>query len=115
MISYIVLYKVRDLFFRARIEQICHQSEVSVASADSPEELKRMLSNPQPVLVVLDLANSRLDLVSIASLCSNVEAQVLGYYSHVDVGTRISATEAGIKNITPKSGLEKKLSALIHS
>ncbi|MDG6999429.1 MAG: hypothetical protein JRN15_09980 [Nitrososphaerota archaeon] len=111
----VILYKVHDLFFRAKIEQICGQFRATVSTANSSEELKRLLTTQKPVLIVLDLANSKLDLASIASLCSNVGAQVLGYYSHVDVETRIAAAKAGIKNITPKSGLEKKLSNLILS
>ncbi|MDG6995749.1 MAG: hypothetical protein JRN52_07490 [Nitrososphaerota archaeon] len=111
----VIVYKVHDLFFRAKIEQICSQSGASVAIADSTEELKHMLSSPKRVLVVLDLANCRPELASIASLCSNVGAQVLGYYSHVDVETRIAAAQAGIKNISTKSGLEKNLSNLVFS
>ena len=83
--------------------------------ANSLDELKSALHSAPKTLVVLDLAEAESELAQISDLCSKLGSEILGYYSHVDTQTRIAAVNAGISNITPKSGLRKKLSNLITS
>ncbi|MDG6998963.1 MAG: hypothetical protein JRN15_07600 [Nitrososphaerota archaeon] len=115
MLSQVVIYDVQDLFFQARIEQISKSLGASVLQANSLGELNSILHSAPKTLVVLDLAKSKSELTQISDLCSKLGSEILGYYSHVDTQTSIAAVNAGIRNITPKSGLHKKLSNLMTS
>ena len=109
----VIVYGMRDLFFRAKIEQVCRNLEASLSSANSLHELKSLLESNTNALVVFDIAGTRSELDDIAKACSISGAVTLGYYSHVDAEARAAATNARVENISTRSKLQEKLLTLI--
>lgn len=113
MYSRVIIYNMQDLFFRAKIEQICRNFRTTVSHADTLRELKSMHDSRSKSLVVFDIASSLSELRELLEICSIIGAETLGHYSHIDTETREAAVNAGMKNIATRSELQKKLSALI--
>lgn len=108
----VVIYRVQDLLFRSRIEEICKQVGSSFSMVDSAEELKASFGKDNS-LIVCDLASAKSDLKTIREICSVSGSLILGYYSHVDAETRKRAEAHGVDFIVPRSAFQQKLIQLL--
>jgi hypothetical protein len=91
-----------DLMLASRVEATLTAAGHEVSQASSVENAS--LSEAELVVADLDAA----DPESLADL----EAPVIGYYSHVDVETRKAAEAAGIDLVVPRSRMARELPAL---
>ena len=114
LFSKIIAYKITDLLFGVRIEEICRESSASYARADSPDELIQILKGQKrSFLLICDLVSIRGDLESIKKIASENNCAVLGYYPHVDKETESLARSLGIEYVTPRSAFQMKLKSLL--
>ena len=98
-----VLAVVPDLMLASRVEE-------SLTSAGHEVSVQPVLPDPARAdAIVCDL--DAVDAEAIAS--SGIPS--LGFYSHVDVDTRLRAQEAGLNLIVPRSRMARELPQLLET
>ena len=98
-----VLAVVPDLMLASRVEE-------SLTSAGHEVSVQPVLPDPvQADAIVCDL--DAVDAEAIAS--SGIPS--LGFYSHVDVDTRLRAQEAGLDLVVPRSRMARELPQLLET
>ncbi|MHB1868245.1 MAG: hypothetical protein ACYCPP_04800 [Nitrososphaerales archaeon] len=113
MFDNIIAYKITDLLFGVRIEEICRNSSATYARAETADELIQILKGQKRSLLVCDLVSVRGDLASIKKITSENNCAVLGYYPHVDKETESLARSLGVEYVTPRSAFQMKLKSLL--
>jgi hypothetical protein len=98
-----VLAIAPDLFFASKIDATLGVAghEVTIVS-----RMDQMPSD-SPDLVIVDLDNTDFRVGLPAGTPS------LGFYSHVDVDTRLRAKEAGFDLVVPRSRMAREMPALV--
>ncbi|SRR5579875_408356 len=112
----VIVLGITDLFFRAKIEQIARISGSICESIDDPLDLKSKSAALQDCIVVYDLEKTNLEGLSLVSREIR-GVRLLGFYPHrnKELPERSrSMVRSGVGEIVPRSGLEKRLVALLN-
>jgi DNA-binding response OmpR family regulator len=102
-----ILAVVPDLMLASRIEATLGAEGHAVELASSLEALEA--SDPGPDVVIADLGEVD------STRLGRVETPVLGFYSHVEVETRVRAERAGVDLVVPRSRLAREMPQLVES
>ena len=114
-----IIVAVVDLIFRAKIAETARQVGRASVVATSPGAVLERAAAHHAALVVVDLADERLDpFTTIRGLKEAPEtrdARVLGFYSHVRTDLRDQARAAGCDVVLPRSAFVARLARLLES
>lgn len=91
-----------DLMLASRVDAMLTAAGHNVILARSLDEAS--LGEAELVVADLDVADP--------AVLGGLEVPVLGYYSHVDVGTRDAAEAAGVDLVVPRSRMARELPRL---
>ena len=98
----IVLAIVDDMFFASKIRGTAEAVGVEVKFFRSMEKLIENAREAKPALVVVDLHNTKLDSVALATELKVNEdlraIQLLGFFSHVHADLQRNAVAAGLRS-----------------
>jgi putative two-component system response regulator len=113
----IVLAVVDDMFFASKIRATAEAVGVTVKFSRSIEKLIETAREAKPDLVVVDLHNTKLDPVALASeLKANEELRaipLLGFFSHVQTELQRNAIAAGYDKVIPRSVFARDLGQIL--
>jgi len=99
-----------DLFVRSRIAEIAKQTGADAAFADTAEQLKEMVVQKRPQLVIFDLSTTEYDPFSVARELRTVSSvRLFGLYPHVRIDLKAKANSAGFEYVVPNSGFVASL------
>jgi CheY-like chemotaxis protein len=108
---------VDDMFFASKIRATAEAVGVEIAFPRTRESALEKIAQIQPQLIVVDLQNSRFDVVEFGSeLKANAETQsvpLLGFFSHVEVELQRKAVNAGFDRVVPRSVFARDLAAML--
>ncbi|MDA4112030.1 MAG: hypothetical protein OK439_05785 [Thaumarchaeota archaeon] len=78
------------------------------------EDLESRITSSGESLVVTDLTTLKLDEIRrIVELSTGGHSKILGFYPHVSKQIGVTAMNAGVDYITPRSGFRSKLNSLL--
>jgi PleD family two-component response regulator len=113
----IVLAIVDDMFFASKIRATAEAVGVEVSFPRSVEKVVEKAREVKPGLIVVDLHNSKLDPVALATeLKSNEDLQaikLLGFFSHVHTDLQRNAVAAGYDQVVPRSVFARDLAQIL--
>lgn len=105
------------MFFASKIRATAEAVGVEVKFVRSMEKLIETAKEVKPGLVVVDLHNTKLDPVAVATeLKSNEdlrEIRLLGFFSHVHADLQRNATAAGYDQVIPRSVFARDLGQIL--
>ena len=115
-----VIALTADLLFGSRLQSDLTSAGHEVEMVSSPERLRsRLAADPDPGrwVLVVDLTDPALDgsavLESLAADPAMASAATLGFYSHVEVGTRTRGKQAGFDLLVPRSRMAREGASLV--
>jgi PleD family two-component response regulator len=101
-----------DLFLRSRIAELAKQTGADPFFGAGPDELRRLVAEKRPDLVILDLSSIEYDPFSVAlELKTTFNSRLFGLYPHVRTELKKRADEIGFEYVVPNSNF---LAALRH-
>jgi PleD family two-component response regulator len=113
----IVLAIVDDMFFASKIRATAEAVGVEVSFPRSIEKLVEKAREVKPGLVVVDLHNTKIDPVALATeLKSNEElkgVKLLGFFSHIHADLQRNAVAAGYDQVVPRSVFARDLAEML--
>lgn len=113
----IVLSVVDDMFFASKIRATAEAVGSTVKFLRSVEKLIETAREAKPDLVVVDLHNTKLDPVALASeLKADEELRkipLLGFFSHVHTDLQRNALAAGYDKVIPRSVFARDLGQIL--
>ena len=113
----IVLAIVDDMFFASKIRATAEAVGVEIKFLRSMEKLVENAREAKPSLVIVDLHNTKLDPIALATeLKSNEElraVKLLGFFSHVHTDLQRNATAAGYDQVIPRSVFARDLAQIL--
>ena len=93
-----------DLFLRSRILELAKQSGADPYFGTGPDELKRLVAETRPELVILDLSSNEYDPFAVASeLKTAFNSRLFGLYPHIRIELKKRADEIGFDYVVPNS------------
>ena len=93
-----------DLFLRSRIAELAKQTGADPFFGTGPEELRRLVAEVRPELVILDLSTADYDPFSVAhELKTTFNARLFGLYPHVRTELKKRADQIGFEYVVPNS------------
>ena len=93
-----------DLFLRSRITELAKQTGADTFFGTGPDEMKRLVAEKRPELVILDLSSTDYDPFSVASELKTIfNARLFGLYPHVRTELKKRADEIGFEYVVPNS------------
>ncbi len=94
-----------DLFLRSRITELAKQTgSEDPFFGTGPDEMKRLVAEARPELVVLDLSSTDYDPFSVArELKATFNVRLFGLYPHVRTELKKRADEIGFEYVVPNS------------
>ena len=93
-----------DLFLRSRITELARQTGADPFFGTGPDELRRLVAEKRPELVILDLSSTDYDPFSIAHvLKTKFNSRLFGLYPHVRTELKKRADEIGFEYVVPNS------------
>ena len=93
-----------DLFLRSRITELAKQTGADPFFGTGPDELKRLVAENRPDLVILDLSSTDYDPFSIAhELKTTFNSRLFGLFPHVRTELKKRADEMGFEYVVPNS------------
>ena len=99
-----------DLFLRSRITELAKQTGTDPFFGTGPDELKRLVAENRPELVILDLSSTDYDPFSVASELKTIfNARLFGLYPHVRTELKKRADEIGFEYVVPNSNFLSSL------
>lgn len=99
-----------DLFIRSRIGEIAKQTGVEADFAETVGQLKEMVVQKRPQLVIFDLSTAEYDPFSVARELKTVASvRLFGLYPHVRIDLKAKANAAGFEYVVPNSGFVASL------
>jgi PleD family two-component response regulator len=99
-----------DLFLRSRITELAKQTGAYPFFGTGSDELKRLVAETRPELVVLDLSSTDYDPFSLArELKATFNARLFGLYPHVRTELKKRADEVGFEYVVPNSNFLSSL------
>lgn len=95
-----------DLFLRSRITELAKQTGADPFFGTAPDELRRLVAETRPELVILDLSSTDYDPFSVArELKTTFNSRLFGLYPHVRIELKKRADEIGFEYVVPNSNL----------
>ena len=110
-----VVIVVPDLFFATRIVTAAAHLGVEIEQA-TPAGLLAACTASAPDLVIVDLHAPGDPVAAIRALRADPatrDMRIVGFHSHVDVGLRAAALEAGADQVLPRSAFTVRLAGLL--
>lgn len=105
------------MFFASKIRATAEAVGITVKFLRSVERLIETAREAKPDLVVVDLHNTKLDPIALASeLKADEELRkipLLGFFSHVHTDLQKSALAAGYDKVIPRSLFAKDLAQIL--
>ena len=93
-----------DLFLRSRITELAKQTGADPLFGTGPDELRRLVAETRPELVILDLSSIDFDPFSVArELKTTFNSRLFGLYPHVRTELKKQADEIGFEYVVPNS------------
>lgn len=93
-----------DLFIRSRITELAKQTDAAPFFGTGPDELRRLVAEKRPELVILDLSSTEYDPFSVAKeLKMTFNSRLFGLYPHVRTELKKRADEIGFEYVVPNS------------
>ena len=93
-----------DLFLRSRIIELAQQTGADSFFGTGPDELRRLITQNRPELIILDLSSSDYDPFSVArELKTTSNVRLFGLYPHVRTELKKQADEIGFEYVVPNS------------
>jgi PleD family two-component response regulator len=93
-----------DLFLRSRITELAKQTGADPYFGMGPDELRRLVAETRPELVILDLSSTDYDPFSVArELKTTFNVRLFGLYPHVKTELKKQADEMGFEYVVPNS------------
>jgi PleD family two-component response regulator len=93
-----------DLFLRSRITELAKQTGADPFFGTGPDELRRLVAENRPDLVILDLSSTDYDPFSIAhELKTTFNSRLFGLFPHVRTELKKRADEIGFEYVVPNS------------
>jgi CheY-like chemotaxis protein len=102
---------IADLLFGSRVQEGLRAAGHQVDLVGGREELRDRLAGCD--VLVVDLADERLDGVEAVLALGETRPRTLGFYSHVDVETRNRAHQAGFDLVVPRSRMAREGGELV--
>jgi CheY-like chemotaxis protein len=113
----IVLAIVDDMFFASKIRATAEAVGVEVSFPRSMEKLVEKAREVKPGLVVVDLHNTKIDAVALATELKSNEGlkgvKLLGFFSHVHTDLQRNAVAAGYDQVIPRSVFARDLGQIL--
>lgn len=105
------------MFFASKIRATAEAVGVEVSFPRSVEKAIEKAREAKPALVVVDLHNSRLDPVALATELKSTEdlreVKLLGFFSHVHTDLQRNALAAGYDQVIPRSVFARDLGQIL--
>ena len=99
-----------DLFLRSRISELAKQTGADPFFGAGPDELRRLVAENRPDLVILDLSSSDYDPFSVAhELKTTFNSRLFGLFPHVRTELKKRADEMGFEYVVPNSNFLSSL------
>ena len=99
-----------DLFLRSRITELAKQTGADPYFGTRPDELRRLVAETRPELIILDLSSTDYDPFSVArELKTTFNARLFGLYPHVQTELKKRADEIGFEYVVPNSNFLSSL------
>lgn len=99
-----VVAATSDLFLRSRIAELAKQTGADPFFGTGPDELRRLVAQNRPELVILDLSSTDYDPFSVArELKKTFNVRLFGLYPHVRTELKKQADEIGFEYVAPNS------------
>ncbi len=93
-----------DLFLRSRIAELAKQTGADPFFGAGPDELRRLVAEKRPDLVILDLSSTEYDPFSVAlELKTTFNSRLFGLFPHVRTELKKRADEMGFEYVVPNS------------
>jgi DNA-binding response OmpR family regulator len=115
-----VLALVGDLLFASRLQATLgaagHEVEL-VSRRPGLEQRLDELADDAPAVLVVDLTDAELGGVELVEALGRerrtASVRTLGFYAHVDTGTRVRAERAGFDRVVPRSRMAREGAELV--
>jgi PleD family two-component response regulator len=99
-----------DLFLRSRITELAKQTGADTFFGTGLEELRRLVAEKRPELVIIDLSSTDYDPFSVAKeLKTTFNSRLFGLYPHVQTELKKRADEIGFEYVVPNSNFLSSL------
>ena len=99
-----------DLFLRSRIAELAKQTGADPFFGTEPDELRRLVSENRPDLVILDLSSTDYDPFSVArELKTKFNIRLFGLFPHVKADLKKRADQIGFEYVVPNSNFLSSL------
>ena len=93
-----------DLFLRSRITELAKQTGTEPFFGTGPDELRRLVAQNRPGLVILDLSSTDYDPFSVArDLKTTFNSRLFGLFPHVRTDLKKLADEIGFEYVVSNS------------
>ena len=110
-----IIAVVDDMFFASKIRAVAEALDVSVNFVRSQDALLAKLEDSRAALVIVDLHNRNLDVVSLSqrTKASGKEVVLVGFFSHVETELQHAAIASGFDRVIPRSVFAKELGEIL--
>jgi PleD family two-component response regulator len=99
-----VVAATSDLFLRSRIAELAKQTGAEPFFGTVPDELRRLVAETRPELVILDLSSTDYDPFSVArELKTKFNTRLFGLFPHVKTELKKQADQIGFEYVVPNS------------
>ena len=111
-----IIRVISELFFTAKVSEICRSIEIECLVAKSKERLEELLGQNPDVLVIVDLGLSGGAGPALAGLAVSIigKDKVFAFYSHVAVELLSAAQQSGVINTYTRSSFFEELPDIIN-
>jgi hypothetical protein len=93
-----------DLFLRSRITELAKQTGADPFFGAGLDELKRLVAEKRPEMVIIDLSSADYEPFSVAhELKMTFNVRLFGFYPHVRTELKKRADEVGFEYVVPNS------------
>jgi len=113
-----VLALVPDLLFGSRLQGSLSAAgvEIELLAGEAPLRA-RLAEGPAPAVLIVDLSDSALDGAGLVGSLREAgllaDTRMVGFYPHVDTGTRERAGRAGFDLVVPRSRMAREGAQLV--
>ena len=105
-----VVAATSDLFLRSRIAELAKQTGADPLFGTAPDELRRLVAENRPELVILDLSSTDYDPFSVArELKSEFNTRLFGLFPHIRTELKKQADQIGFEYVVPNSNFLSSL------
>ncbi|HAX44482.1 MAG TPA: response regulator [Bryobacteraceae bacterium] len=108
-----VLAAVEDLFFVVKINDLARRAGLEVEFLKTEDDIVEQAELQQPLLVILDLNNNRIEPVGLISRLKGAAAtkgiSIISFVAHVQAELKQQAQEAGANMVLARSAFSASL------